>query len=172
MIGKREMQKITMTEKLIRNENEAIEAIKANMPTSGYQMLRESLDIAIKALEEIQQYRAIGTVEEVEQNARDLKRQIEHSEHLAEVLKSTKSLLEKRGRLLSDYCKIGTVEECRKAREKLPVAEEAIRKLLCSEYGSSCQFCIHDSDEDAVCCNIGGSGSWCCKNAKWNGRLE
>ena len=72
MIGKREMQKITMTEKLIRNENEAIEAIKANMPTSGYQMLRESLDIAIKALEEIQQYRAIGTVEEVEQNARDL----------------------------------------------------------------------------------------------------
>ena len=118
MIGKREMQKITITEKLIRNENEAIEAIKANMPTSGYQMLRESLDMAIKALEEIQQYRAIGTVEEVEQNARDLKRQIEHSEHLAEVLKSTKSLLEKRGRLLSDYCKIGTVEECREAVEK------------------------------------------------------
>ncbi len=48
MIGKREMQKITMTEKLIRNENEAIEAIKANMPTSGYQMLRESLDMASK----------------------------------------------------------------------------------------------------------------------------
>ena len=64
MIGKREMQKITMTEKLIRNENEAIEAIKANMPTSGYQMLRESLDMAIQALEEIQQYREIGTVEE------------------------------------------------------------------------------------------------------------
>lgn len=53
-----------MMEKLIRNENEAIEAIKANMPTSGYQMLRESLDMAIKALEEIQQYREIGTVEE------------------------------------------------------------------------------------------------------------
>ena len=64
MIGKREMQKITITEKLIRNENEAIEAIKANMPTSGYQMVRESLDMAIKALEEIQQYREIGTVEE------------------------------------------------------------------------------------------------------------
>ena len=70
------------------------------------------------------------------------------------------------------YREIGTVEECREAREKLPVAEEAIKKLLCSEYGSSCQFCIHDSDEEAVCCNIGGSGSWCCKNAKWNGRLE
>ena len=67
MIGKREMQKITITEKLIRNENEAIEAIKANMPTSGYQMLRESLDMAIKALEEIQQYREIGTVEECQE---------------------------------------------------------------------------------------------------------
>ena len=138
MIGKREMQKITMTEKLIRNENEAIEAIKANMPTSGYQMLRESLDIAIKALEEIQQYRAIGTVEEVEQNARDLKRQIEHSEHLAEVLKSTKSLLEKRGRLLSDYCKIGTVEECREA-----VEEQKPKKIIriVGRYPYKCPTC-------------------------------
>lgn len=43
---------------------EAIEIIKSNMPTSGYQMLRESLDMAIEALKEIQQYREIGTVEE------------------------------------------------------------------------------------------------------------
>lgn len=141
MIGKREMQKITMTEKLIRNENEAIEAIKANMPTSGYQMLRESLDIAIKALEEIQQYRAIGTVEEVEQNARDLKRQIEHSEHLAEVLKSTKSLLEKRGRLLSDYCKIGTVEECREAMEK----QKKKRLVEWADGTLHCPNCEHDN---------------------------
>lgn len=60
-----------MMEKLIRNENEAIEAIKANMPTSGYQMLRESLDMAIKALEEIQQYREIGTVEECRKSVRE-----------------------------------------------------------------------------------------------------
>lgn len=57
-------------------------------------------------------------MEEVEQNFRDLKRQISHSEHLAEVLKSTKNLLGKREHLLSDYCKIGTVEECQEAREK------------------------------------------------------
>ena len=57
---------ITMTENevLIKTPEEAIETIKSNMPTSGYQMLRESLDMAIKALEEIQQYREIGTVEE------------------------------------------------------------------------------------------------------------
>lgn len=38
-------------EKIIRNEHEAIEAIKSNMPTSGYYMLRESLEMAIKSLE-------------------------------------------------------------------------------------------------------------------------
>lgn len=37
-----------MNEKKVR---EAIEVIKANYPTSGYYMLRESLDIAIEALE-------------------------------------------------------------------------------------------------------------------------
>ena len=36
--------------KLIRSPEEAIETIKANMPTSGYQMLREALDMAIEAL--------------------------------------------------------------------------------------------------------------------------
>lgn len=36
-----------MNEKKVR---EAIEVIKANCPTSGYYMLRESLDIAIEAL--------------------------------------------------------------------------------------------------------------------------
>lgn len=51
-------------EKLIKDENEAIEVIKSNMPTSGYYMLRESLDMAIKALEEVQEYQKIGTVEE------------------------------------------------------------------------------------------------------------
>lgn len=39
---------INMNEKKVR---EAIEVIKANYPTSGYYMLRESLDIAIEALE-------------------------------------------------------------------------------------------------------------------------
>lgn len=53
-----------MEEKLIKNETEAIETIKSNMPISGYVMLRESLNMAIQALEEIQKYREIGTVEE------------------------------------------------------------------------------------------------------------
>ena len=55
---------MTENEVLIKTPEEAIETIKSNMPTSGYQMLRESLDMAIIALKEVQQYRAIGTVEE------------------------------------------------------------------------------------------------------------
>ena len=55
---------MTDNEVLIKTPEEAIETIKSNMHTSGYQMLRESLDMAIIALKEIQQYREIGTVEE------------------------------------------------------------------------------------------------------------
>ena len=52
---------------LIKTPEEAIETIKSNMPTSGYQMLRESLEMAITALKEVQQYREIGTVEECQE---------------------------------------------------------------------------------------------------------
>ena len=56
---------MTENQVLIKTPEEAIETIKSNMPTSGYQMLRESLDMAIIALKEIQQYRKIGTIEEI-----------------------------------------------------------------------------------------------------------
>ena len=55
---------MTENEVLVKTPEEAIETIKKNMPTSGYQMLRESLDMAITAIKEAQEYRAIGTVEE------------------------------------------------------------------------------------------------------------
>ena len=55
---------MTENEVLIKTPEEAIETIKSNMPTIGYQMLRESLEMAISALKEIQQYHEISTVEE------------------------------------------------------------------------------------------------------------
>lgn len=55
---------MTESEKLIENEAEAIECLKSNKPTSGYLMLQEAIDMAIQALEEVQQYRTIGTPEE------------------------------------------------------------------------------------------------------------
>lgn len=38
------------TETLVKTPEEAVKVIKSNMPTSGYQMLRESLAMAISAL--------------------------------------------------------------------------------------------------------------------------
>lgn len=49
MCRRKEQTKMTNS-KLIKSPEEAIETIKANMPTSGYQMLREALDMAIEAL--------------------------------------------------------------------------------------------------------------------------
>lgn len=71
---------------------------------------------------------------------------------------------------IQQYRGIGTVEECREAVEKLPEAEEVIRKLLCGDYSSPCMFCVYGEDNDAECCNIGGGKSWCYKNAQWNGK--
>ena len=44
-------------------ENEAINHLQLNRPFA-YSELQNAVDIAIKALEEIKQYRAIGTIEE------------------------------------------------------------------------------------------------------------
>lgn len=38
------------TETLVKTPEEAVKVIKSNMPTSGYQMLQESLAMAISAL--------------------------------------------------------------------------------------------------------------------------
>mgnify|MGYP004699835387 CR=1 FL=1 len=59
---------MTENEKLIKSYADAIDCLKKNKPTSGYYMLQESVDMAIKALEEVQQYRQIGTVEECLKN--------------------------------------------------------------------------------------------------------
>ena len=42
---------MTESEKLIHNEEEAIECLKINKPTTGYMMLQEAVDMAIQALE-------------------------------------------------------------------------------------------------------------------------
>ena len=98
----------------------------------------DALEVALFALKEIQQYREIGTVEEVEQNNRDLKQQINHSEHLAEVLKATQNLLKKRERLLKEYYKIGTVEELARAKKYIELSKRhgTIREMIdeCAAY--------------------------------------
>ena len=82
------------------NENEAIERIKYRMHTAGQvagENGMEDLEMAIKALEEIKQYRAIGTPEELQNMKKDY----------AEALNDWRQ-----------YRKVGTLEECREALEK------------------------------------------------------
>ena len=110
---------MTENEKLVRDETEAIECLKSNKPTSGYLMLQESIDMAIKALEEVQQYRAIGTVEELETASKYLRLVKKHG--------TVGKTIEE----CAEYEEIGTVEECREAMEKQR------RKLVKNPYGTS-----------------------------------
>ena len=50
---------MTDSEKLIRNEAEAIECLKSNKPTTGYMMLQEAVDMAIQALEKQEKIKEI-----------------------------------------------------------------------------------------------------------------
>lgn len=168
------------------NEQEAIEILKdfdkqvSAKADGAYQSTigKMACEAAIAALEEIQRYRAI------EKHLADMfggeLPLTKYVDELEKAMKEPNKSHSVNAKILTyedadrweAYKAIGTVEECRAAVENLKAAKEDIRKLLCSEYGSSCQFCIHDKDEDAMCCNVGGSGSWCCENAEWNGGLE
>lgn len=77
------------------------------------------LNMAIKALEEIQQYREIGTVEQV---------------------KNQKHNLEVAYKIIGNYQGIGTVEECRELKERnTPKKAKLISGLspMCPECGAS-----------------------------------
>lgn len=89
-------------------ENEAIKELEtsidlAKMCTQNYERKREveAYNMAIKALEEIQQYRAIGTVEEIKATIENL----------------NKVLLEHKDKL-APYVNIGTVEEFKALKDK------------------------------------------------------
>ena len=73
---------------------------------------------------------------------------------------------------IQQYHKIGTVEECREAVEKLKRAEEALNVILSGNYNDECNFCVHNDNPMANCQCICGDGSWCIHNAKWNGKTS
>ena len=87
-----------MTEnEAIRDLEYLIEEYSAYPPETGVNETIGSLQYCITALREIQQYREIGTVEQV---------------------RNQKHNLEMAYKIISDYEAIGTVEECREAVEK------------------------------------------------------
>lgn len=120
-------------------ENEAIEKIKYRMHTveqvAGENGM-EDLEMAIKALEEVQQYRTIGTPEELQEMKKDF----------AEALSDWRQ-----------YRKVGTLEECRAAVEKQTAKRPRImgNAMICP----SCPRCFK-SDNSAYCPSCGQKLKW------------
>ena len=90
---------------------------------------------AIGCMDEVDQYRALGTVEE---------------------LKNQKHNLSVAYKIIDDYRKIGTVEELKEAREK-QVAKKVIVEddgdsLLCPSCGLELMGSINDPDHDPYYC--------------------
>lgn len=99
-------------------ENEAIEELKCYTSQSGTSH-PEEIEIAIKALEEVQQYRAIGTPEEL--------RSMKENGAFTGMELAQLAAMQMR---LKEYEKIGTPEEFRAAIEK-----QVAMKKHCDEEG-------------------------------------
>ena len=106
--------------------------------------LTEAMGMAIKALEEVQQYRAIGTQEELQ----DMKN------NYFEALSDWRQ-----------YRKIGTIEECREAVEKQTAKK--VKSIFQVKDGDSyvgligrCPCCGDILEEDTVYCDCGQRLDW------------
>ena len=137
-----------MTEnEAIRDLQYLIEEYSAYPPETGVSATVGSLQYCISALEEIQQYREIGTVEQV---------------------RNQKHNLEMAYKIISDYEAIGTVEECREAVEKQKLKNPVKDKyhhnccpncgwIVSGEGGYGEEFCPH-------CENCGQAIRWVNEN--------
>lgn len=98
-------------------ENEAVEIININLHQGN---LTLALDIAKKSITELQQYRAIGTVEEIEG--------LNFSSNQLRLVNLVEEYKEK----LKGYEAIGTIEECREARKRQKIEEDAdpVRQIV------------------------------------------
>lgn len=137
-------------------EKEALRRLEIHKSWGLSNRLNEAMCVATQALKEIQQYREIGTVEDI----RDLLIVIsEGSDNANEDgidLEIIKNLIE-----LKHYRVIGTVEECREAREK----QKAKKPIIGADF-------MVDSDDngepiwehDYICseCGLGIAGEYIC----------
>ena len=117
-------------------EQEAIAQFKERLAIEEYRQqipkYYEAMELAVKSLEEIQQYRAIGTVKEIKIREAQAKRLSE-------------GYLTNLG-ILREYQSIGTPEECRAAVEKQKAKKIVRVKLRQSEWGSEYRCPVCESD--------------------------
>ena len=99
-------------------EQEAIKELHSIRPRGGIipQKRAEAIDVAIKALEEVQQYRVIGTPEKIKEEL-DRLRNDNECQGLYFTLEERQDLA-RQYRELEEYKSIGTPDECRAAMEK------------------------------------------------------
>ena len=104
------------------DENKAIKIIRQEMGWESKSSTLRAFEKAIEALEEIQQYRAIGTAEELQEMKKDF----------AEALSDWRQ-----------YRKVGTLEECRAAVEKQTAKRPRImgNAMICP----SCPRCFKNA---------------------------
>ena len=119
-------------------ENEAIRNIKEHLTFAGCEDLMcevEALEMAMQALEEIQQYRAIGTVEE-------LKTMKENGAftgvELAQILAMQMEL--------KKYQSIGTIEEFKALKEKNEPKKAIGKRKYDEAYCPTCNEVISDGE--------------------------
>ena len=109
-------------------EREAIKELKQNIEMPfGSNISNEVSKLAIKALEEIQKYQAIGTVEKFLQLSEQFK------PHVTDKTSCTERHCNKCDQYRKEnekYHEIGTVEECQEARERQRAKKVKNRKLL------------------------------------------
>lgn len=114
-------------------EQEAINRIKYRIATASEIVgigengnAFEEFDMAIKALEEVQQYRAIGTPDKIKEEL-DRLRNDNDCQGLYFTLEERQDLA-RQHRELEEYKAIGTPDECRAAVEKLRKVEEVVKE--------------------------------------------
>lgn len=146
----------------------------------------EALEVALSVLKEIQQYREIGTVEQVKNQKENLNvsyqiigdyeqygtiEDFKEAQRWMRLVNAHGTI----GRVIdscAEYEEIGTVEQYRDAVVKLSKAEKALNTILSGNYNNECNFCVHNDNLMANCHCISGDGSWCIHNAKWNGEIS
>lgn len=138
-------------------ENEALKSIIEDgieLGAGDYVEL-EALKVAAKALEEIQKYKEIGTVEEIEPYIR-LGEKLSLCDLVRENARLAKEIrfLEGYEKQLEEYKKIGTVEECREAREKQRAKKSTNKRYEEEdfEYVGGCPCCGNIVGEEWTYC--------------------
>lgn len=145
----KEAVKILQYTKRIRGLPEQGEKWEANRETIA-------IDMAVKALKEIEEYRKVGTVEEIKEILQIISEGQDDVDESGISTGLLHILLE-----YADYKKIGTIEECREARERqrgkkliLSTPCKFINYYLCP----NCKKILNINKP--FCCNCGSGIDW------------